>query len=95
LIFRFASRNFDNFSVRSPRQGRRITAQRNALGKKSPLKLRALQGQCKRFPLPLQGAFSGNANPARRKIDRADFPLGWAVTLCRFAANLLIKLHYS
>ncbi|MDR0869133.1 MAG: hypothetical protein LBP75_11805 [Planctomycetota bacterium] len=44
-----------------------------------------------KFPLPLQGGFSGNANPARRKIDTADFPLGWAVTLCRFAANLLIS----
>ncbi|MDR0867638.1 MAG: hypothetical protein LBP75_04065 [Planctomycetota bacterium] len=69
-------------------QGRRVTAQRNALGKKSPLKLRALQGQGKKFPLPLQGAFSGNANPARRKIDRADFPLGWAVTPRRFAATV-------
>ncbi|MDR0868587.1 MAG: hypothetical protein LBP75_09000 [Planctomycetota bacterium] len=32
--------------------------------------------------------FSGNANPARREIDTADFPLGWAVTLCRFAATV-------
>jgi hypothetical protein len=30
--------------------------------------------------------FFDNANPARRKIDTADFPLGWAVTPCRFAA---------
>ncbi|MDR0867042.1 MAG: hypothetical protein LBP75_01020 [Planctomycetota bacterium] len=28
------------------------------------------------------------ANPARRKIETADFPLGWAGTLRRFAATV-------
>ncbi|MDR0867815.1 MAG: hypothetical protein LBP75_04975, partial [Planctomycetota bacterium] len=65
--------------------------------KKSPINfMRPVKGQCKKFHCPYRApAFSGDANPARRKIDTADFPLGWAVTPCRFAANLLNPTTHS
>ncbi|MDR0867756.1 MAG: hypothetical protein LBP75_04675 [Planctomycetota bacterium] len=49
----------------------------------------------KKFHCPCRAPyFLSLANPARRKINRADFPLGWAVTLCRFAAFLSELLFF-
>ncbi|MDR0867326.1 MAG: hypothetical protein LBP75_02485 [Planctomycetota bacterium] len=51
--------------------------------------MRPVKGNAKiSIALTERRRFFGNANPARRKIDTTDFPLGWAVTLCRFAATV-------
>jgi hypothetical protein len=86
--------NLINHSDNRAPQGRRVTAQRNALGKKSPINYAPYKGNAKKISTALAGRhiFLPLANPARRKIKEPIFL--WAGLLRAAASRRIIICPY-
>ncbi|MDR0868428.1 MAG: hypothetical protein LBP75_08170 [Planctomycetota bacterium] len=77
-----------NYPDRAPRKGRSVTAQRNALGKNVANKYAPCKGSAGNFHCSYRAPICFRQRPSPPENQKADFPLGWAVTLCRFAATV-------